>query len=231
MWLVKRIADVYWCVLQWYEHAHNKAMGLKSIARMIQTMLYGKRFFPYYVYNILGGIEEDGEWLPSIVAKAHLTFCKDLELSTHLTLLALMSEKLVVLRVPLNHSSNPSLTTKFISRTNNPNLELLPSSPVIFPSPPFFLLSSTPSLPRLKDILKSVMAWRSMLLWPREGQQTICLGKVTWCPAWRLRSCLLLEKVVVRERFWWGCPWRGIRCCTLQTIRMNDIVRIPKGRW
>lgn len=35
-------------------------MGIKAIARMIQTMLYGRRFFPYYVYNILGGIEEDG---------------------------------------------------------------------------------------------------------------------------------------------------------------------------
>lgn len=23
-------------------------------------MLYGRRFFPYYVYNILGGVEEDG---------------------------------------------------------------------------------------------------------------------------------------------------------------------------
>jgi 20S proteasome subunit beta 6 len=46
---------------QWYEHAHNKPMGLKAIARMIQTMLYAKRFFPYYVYNILGGIEEDGK--------------------------------------------------------------------------------------------------------------------------------------------------------------------------
>ncbi|WVO15351.1 hypothetical protein L204_103007 [Cryptococcus depauperatus] len=46
--------------LEWYEHAHNKPMGLKAIARMIQTMLYAKRFFPYYIYNILGGIEEDG---------------------------------------------------------------------------------------------------------------------------------------------------------------------------
>lgn len=35
-------------------------MPLRAIARMIQTMLYGKRFFPYYVHNILGGIEEDG---------------------------------------------------------------------------------------------------------------------------------------------------------------------------
>lgn len=46
--------------LEWYECAHNKQMNIKSIARMIQTMLYGRRFFPYYVYNILGGIEEDG---------------------------------------------------------------------------------------------------------------------------------------------------------------------------
>ncbi|WOO78569.1 Proteasome subunit beta type-6 [Vanrija pseudolonga] len=46
--------------LEWYEHAHNKQMGIKAIARLIQTMLYAKRMFPYYVYNILGGIEEDG---------------------------------------------------------------------------------------------------------------------------------------------------------------------------
>lgn len=37
-------------------------MSLRAIARLIQTMLYAKRFFPYYVYNILGGIEEDGQW-------------------------------------------------------------------------------------------------------------------------------------------------------------------------
>lgn len=46
--------------LEWYQHAHNKEMPLHAIARLIQTMLYAKRFFPYYVYNILGGIEEDG---------------------------------------------------------------------------------------------------------------------------------------------------------------------------
>lgn len=46
--------------LQWYRHAHDKDMPLRAIARLIQTMLYAKRFFPYYVYNILGGIEEDG---------------------------------------------------------------------------------------------------------------------------------------------------------------------------
>lgn len=37
-------------------------MPLRAIARLIQTMLYAQRFFPYYVYNILGGIEEDGKF-------------------------------------------------------------------------------------------------------------------------------------------------------------------------
>jgi len=46
--------------LKWYRHAHAKDMPIRSIARLIQTMLYARRFFPYYVYNILGGIEEDG---------------------------------------------------------------------------------------------------------------------------------------------------------------------------
>lgn len=47
------------CPLQWYTHAHNQEMPIKSIARLIQTMLYARRMFPYYVYNVLAGIEED----------------------------------------------------------------------------------------------------------------------------------------------------------------------------
>ena len=35
-------------------------MPLHAIARMLSTILYSKRFFPYYVYNILGGIDEQG---------------------------------------------------------------------------------------------------------------------------------------------------------------------------
>lgn len=37
-------------------------MPIRAIARLIQTMLYARRFFPYYVYNILGGIEDDGKF-------------------------------------------------------------------------------------------------------------------------------------------------------------------------
>lgn len=46
--------------LEWFYHQHSRDMPLHAIARLIQTMLYAKRFFPYYVLIILGGIEEDG---------------------------------------------------------------------------------------------------------------------------------------------------------------------------
>lgn len=37
---------------QWYYHTHSEVPSLASIARMVQTMLYGKRFFPYYAHVI-----------------------------------------------------------------------------------------------------------------------------------------------------------------------------------
>ncbi|KDN43421.1 putative PRE7-20S proteasome subunit [Tilletiaria anomala UBC 951] len=47
--------------LELYRHAHGRSMPLHSIARMLCTILYSKRFFPYYVYNILGGLDEEGK--------------------------------------------------------------------------------------------------------------------------------------------------------------------------
>ena len=58
-------------MFQWYRHAHAKDMPLRAIARLIQTMLYARRFFPYYVYNILGGIEEDGKVFDLCEAVSH----------------------------------------------------------------------------------------------------------------------------------------------------------------
>lgn len=46
--------------LEMYQYTHGRSMPLHAIARMLSTILYSKRFFPYYVYNILGGIDEEG---------------------------------------------------------------------------------------------------------------------------------------------------------------------------
>ncbi|MBW0482843.1 hypothetical protein O181_022558 [Austropuccinia psidii MF-1] len=45
--------------IQWYNHTHACQPSLPSIARLIQTMLYAKRFFPYYAWVILAGIDVD----------------------------------------------------------------------------------------------------------------------------------------------------------------------------
>jgi 20S proteasome subunit beta 6 len=35
-------------------------MDVQSIAQMLSVILYTKRFFPYYTFNILGGLDEKG---------------------------------------------------------------------------------------------------------------------------------------------------------------------------
>lgn len=49
--------------LQMYKHSNNKNMTSGAIAAMLSTILYGRRFFPYYVYNIIGGLDEEGEFV------------------------------------------------------------------------------------------------------------------------------------------------------------------------
>merc|ERR1712137_65728 len=44
-----------------YKQTHGKDISTPSVAAMLSTMLYGKRFFPYYTNNILGGIDADGK--------------------------------------------------------------------------------------------------------------------------------------------------------------------------
>ncbi|XP_034043482.1 proteasome subunit beta type-1 [Thalassophryne amazonica] len=47
--------------IKMYKHAHNKTMTSEAIAAMLSTILYSRRFFPYYVYNIIGGLDKDGK--------------------------------------------------------------------------------------------------------------------------------------------------------------------------
>ena len=45
---------------QVYEHNHRKEMTTPAIAALLSTILYHRRFFPYYVYNLIAGIDEEG---------------------------------------------------------------------------------------------------------------------------------------------------------------------------
>lgn len=44
-----------------YEHSHNKTMTSNAVAQMLSILMYNRRFFPYYVSNILAGIDEEGK--------------------------------------------------------------------------------------------------------------------------------------------------------------------------
>jgi len=44
-----------------YKHEHQKDMNSTAVAQMVSTLLYYKRFFPYYVSTILAGLDKDGK--------------------------------------------------------------------------------------------------------------------------------------------------------------------------
>ncbi|XP_013791688.1 proteasome subunit beta type-1-like [Limulus polyphemus] len=46
--------------MKMYENEHHKQMSTPAIAQLVTTMLYYKRFFPYYISNVLAGIDEEG---------------------------------------------------------------------------------------------------------------------------------------------------------------------------
>lgn len=44
-----------------YRHQHNKPISLEACAQRLSHILYQKRFFPFYVTCILGGLDAEGK--------------------------------------------------------------------------------------------------------------------------------------------------------------------------
>jgi 20S proteasome subunit beta 6 len=48
-------------LVKMYKYQHGKPMTVTACAQRLSHLLYSKRFFPYYVHAILGGLDEDGK--------------------------------------------------------------------------------------------------------------------------------------------------------------------------
>ena len=47
--------------LKQYKHTHGKDMSCSAIAQMLSSTLYYRRFFPYYTYNMVAGVDNEGK--------------------------------------------------------------------------------------------------------------------------------------------------------------------------
>jgi len=47
--------------LKMYKYEHNRVLTTPAASQLVTNMLYFRRFFPYYISNVLAGLDADGE--------------------------------------------------------------------------------------------------------------------------------------------------------------------------
>jgi hypothetical protein len=62
--------------LQWrnvmFQHNHAKPMSCTAAAQLLSNTLYYKRFFPYFTFNLLAGLDDEGEFASRAVEWGYL---------------------------------------------------------------------------------------------------------------------------------------------------------------
>ena len=59
-----------------YEHQHGESMGVSAVGQLLGNTLYGRRFFPYYTWNVVGGLDGEGVgWCTATTLWATTSVC------------------------------------------------------------------------------------------------------------------------------------------------------------
>eukprot|EP00475_Leptophrys_vorax_P036520 TRINITY_DN6186_c0_g1_i3.p1 TRINITY_DN6186_c0_g1~~TRINITY_DN6186_c0_g1_i3.p1 ORF type:complete len:217 (+),score=57.88 TRINITY_DN6186_c0_g1_i3:95-745(+) len=52
--------NLIWATVRQYELDHGYEPSTKAVSQLVSTQLYYRRFFPYYTFNLVAGLDEEG---------------------------------------------------------------------------------------------------------------------------------------------------------------------------